>query len=392
VSSSGSGGQRSAPAEQHLGDRLAAFVDGELTDDSRDRVLAHLATCPQCKAAADEQRRLKSVIATCELPAISAGLLARLQGLPGMGNGTGPYGGNGNCTGHLAGEHDQDRGNDRTDDRTDPRSDSRRRGSGGDGPGGGPGVPSRSGARAGSGARRGPFESGLPGTGVFGQGRREFSYLTPGGDPTAPAGSRSRGFRVHELTRAAAAGPAGHSGTGGPPTATGRVPHRGTGGAGATAASRGRRFAVAAAGAFSMAAIAIGGALPMEVVGDGAARPDDGPAVSPFRGSTVSDPVSDAVPDTRGAVPRGLLGGTPAGGSPYPVPAGASGALSAASAGRGAASRPVSAGSVSSAARPLLRPGAVPVLTNPLPVVRDFPHGSAAGAGAATANSAFVLH
>jgi len=85
VTSSGTGEhrpQRPAPAEQHLGDRLAAFVDGELTDDSRDRVLAHLATCPQCKTAAAEQRRLKSVVAASELPAISAGLLARLQACP----------------------------------------------------------------------------------------------------------------------------------------------------------------------------------------------------------------------------------------------------------------------------------------------------------------------
>ncbi|MGE7383347.1 zf-HC2 domain-containing protein, partial [Serratia bockelmannii] len=33
------------PAEQHLGDRLAALVDGELKHDARERVLAHLATC-----------------------------------------------------------------------------------------------------------------------------------------------------------------------------------------------------------------------------------------------------------------------------------------------------------------------------------------------------------
>ena len=34
-----------APCEQHLGDRLAALVDGELGHDARERVLAHLATC-----------------------------------------------------------------------------------------------------------------------------------------------------------------------------------------------------------------------------------------------------------------------------------------------------------------------------------------------------------
>ncbi|WP_066947348.1 anti-sigma factor family protein [Streptomyces lushanensis] len=76
-------GTSPTPAEQHLGDRLAALVDGELDHDARERVLAHLATCAKCKAEADAQRRLKSVFAETAPPAPSAGLLARLQGLPG---------------------------------------------------------------------------------------------------------------------------------------------------------------------------------------------------------------------------------------------------------------------------------------------------------------------
>ncbi|MFE7773868.1 anti-sigma factor family protein [Streptomyces sp. NPDC057445] len=71
------------PAEQHLGDRLAALIDGELKHDARERVLAHLATCPKCKAEADAQRRLKSVFAATAPPPPSEGFLARLQGLPG---------------------------------------------------------------------------------------------------------------------------------------------------------------------------------------------------------------------------------------------------------------------------------------------------------------------
>ncbi|MFJ8883470.1 anti-sigma factor family protein [Streptomyces sp. NPDC102402] len=71
------------PAEQHLGDRLAALVDGELKHDARERVLAHLATCARCKAEADSQRRLKSAFATSAAPSPSEGFLARLQGLPG---------------------------------------------------------------------------------------------------------------------------------------------------------------------------------------------------------------------------------------------------------------------------------------------------------------------
>ncbi|GAA4774107.1 zf-HC2 domain-containing protein [Streptomyces sanyensis] len=82
------------PAEQHLGDRLAALVDGELTHDARDRVLAHLATCPRCKAEADAQRRLKNVFAQSAPPPLSESLLARLQGLPaGPGEGGGPFAG-----------------------------------------------------------------------------------------------------------------------------------------------------------------------------------------------------------------------------------------------------------------------------------------------------------
>lgn len=76
------------PAEQHLGDRLAALVDGELKHDARDRVLAHLATCTRCAAEAAAQRRLKNVFATAAPPSPSEGFLARLQGLPG-----GPIGG-----------------------------------------------------------------------------------------------------------------------------------------------------------------------------------------------------------------------------------------------------------------------------------------------------------
>ncbi|MFJ5609516.1 zf-HC2 domain-containing protein [Streptomyces sp. NPDC093221] len=260
MSSSGSGEQRAAPAEQHLGDRLAAFVDGELGDDTRDRVLAHLVTCPQCKAAASEQRRLKSVVAASEQPMLSAGLLARLQGLPGLpptGDGT----------------EDADRTRDWRD-----RDDE------GHGPGAAGGRDQE---------RRGPFDGGLLGSGVFGGGgsrrREEFSYLTPGRD-LVPGGSGGRGFRIHELTRAAAAD--------GRPEDREQpeVPaHSGSG----TAASRGRRFAFAAAGAFSMAAIALGSALPMEAAVDGGARPDDGPAVSPLS--------ANSVPDTRGVTPRGVL-------------------------------------------------------------------------------------
>ncbi|MGW3954394.1 anti-sigma factor family protein [Streptomyces sp. NPDC004752] len=88
-------GSRSKPAqghlaEEHLGDRLSALVDGELGHDARERVLAHLATCARCKSEADAQRQLKNVFAESAPPPPSESFLARLQGLPGSG---GPDGG-----------------------------------------------------------------------------------------------------------------------------------------------------------------------------------------------------------------------------------------------------------------------------------------------------------
>ncbi|MEV0961746.1 zf-HC2 domain-containing protein [Streptomyces sp. NPDC049910] len=127
------------PAEQHLGDRLAALVDGELEHDARERVLAHLATCPKCKAEADAQRRLKSVFAAAAPPPPSEGLLARLQGLP-----AGPPGG------------DDDRRGD-------------------------------------------PLGRGRPGDGVFAVNANGFGLL-PGGPGLAEGGPGS-GFRIHDVAR-----------------------------------------------------------------------------------------------------------------------------------------------------------------------------------------------
>ncbi|MEU6734552.1 zf-HC2 domain-containing protein [Streptomyces physcomitrii] len=81
-------GSRPTPAEQHLGDRLAALIDGELDHDARERVLAHLATCTKCKAEADAQRRLKKAFAQAAPPPPTESFLARLQGLPAGGDDT----------------------------------------------------------------------------------------------------------------------------------------------------------------------------------------------------------------------------------------------------------------------------------------------------------------
>ncbi|MFE9446951.1 anti-sigma factor family protein [Streptomyces sp. NPDC006739] len=101
-------------AEQHLGDRLSALVDGELGHESRERVLAHLATCARCKAEADAQRRLKNVFAEAAPPPPSESFLARLQGLPGGGDldggGTPLDGGGFSGRGADAGVFDVNRG------------------------------------------------------------------------------------------------------------------------------------------------------------------------------------------------------------------------------------------------------------------------------------------
>jgi anti-sigma factor RsiW len=65
----------------HLGDRLTALVDGELGHDERDRVLAHLAGCDQCRAEADAQRRLKQRLRSLGDAAPAPELLTRLYAM-----------------------------------------------------------------------------------------------------------------------------------------------------------------------------------------------------------------------------------------------------------------------------------------------------------------------
>ncbi|MET8100273.1 zf-HC2 domain-containing protein [Streptomyces sp. NPDC005236] len=141
-------GTRPTPAEQHLGDRLSALVDGELGHESRDRVLAHLATCAKCKAEADAQRRLKNVFAEMAPPPPSESFLARLQGLPGGGD-----------------------------------SDS----------------PRLTGGAFGGGLPGGPPGSRLPG--VFGMRGQPFGYVPAGPHADVLPPSPGRGFRIHDVSR-----------------------------------------------------------------------------------------------------------------------------------------------------------------------------------------------
>lgn len=68
----------------HLGERLTALVDGELSHDERDRALAHLAACAECRAEADMLRRLKGRLRGLGSPAGAAppmDLVGRLYAL-----------------------------------------------------------------------------------------------------------------------------------------------------------------------------------------------------------------------------------------------------------------------------------------------------------------------
>ncbi|GAA2601678.1 anti-sigma factor family protein [Streptomyces axinellae] len=228
------------PAEHHLGDRLAALVDGELGHDARERVLSHLATCRSCKAEADAQRRLKNVFADTAPPPPSDGLLARLQGLPAGGDA---------CAGRTGGS---DRG--------------------ADGPG--PGAPSANEEGA-------PPMAGLPG----GPQRSPwaFDYLPVGRGTGAGRGplTPQRGFRIHEV----------------------RVERA------ERSASRGRRFAFAAAGAFSLAALALGGSLASGSTGGAPVAKGDGggASASPVRTAPAGSGTTSR--DSRRRTPGELRGG-----------------------------------------------------------------------------------
>ncbi|MEU0332699.1 anti-sigma factor [Streptomyces sp. NPDC006193] len=231
-------------AEQHLGDRLSALVDGELGHEARERVLAHLATCARCKAEADAQRALKNVFAEAAPPPPSESFLARLQGLPGGvdpdGGGTPSLGG-----GHL---------------------------------GRGPDSPGAFGARRGE--------------------RLPFGYVPARPHGWAPAGVHGsapadRGFRIHAVGR----------------------PDDGR------SASRGLRFAFAAAGAVSLAAVALGGvttAIPGDPTAETRGGSGAGSNVTPARSAGTG--AGAALPDSQRRRPAGpllaqsgaLLGQTPA--------------------------------------------------------------------------------
>lgn len=88
----------------HLGRRLSALVDGELSDDERDQAHSHLVSCAACRAEAAALRTLKQrmrglgeatadgaltrrLIALEELPGDAAGHLPGMAGTASPGRG-----------------------------------------------------------------------------------------------------------------------------------------------------------------------------------------------------------------------------------------------------------------------------------------------------------------
>ena len=77
--------------KRHLGERLSALIDGELNDAQRERVLAHLAKCDECRQEAAALRLLKRRMHTLGEAAAADALTWRLLALaPSGGQGQGP--------------------------------------------------------------------------------------------------------------------------------------------------------------------------------------------------------------------------------------------------------------------------------------------------------------
>ncbi|MFF7992773.1 zf-HC2 domain-containing protein [Kitasatospora xanthocidica] len=202
-----------AAEEHHLGDRLSAFLDGELGHDSRERVQAHLATCPQCLAEADEGRGVKHLLTRTAPPGPSSALMARLMAV-------------GNLPEDGPADGDWPSGRGRRDDDDDL-------------PGGGVAA---TGTLGGSRLTGGSFGRGAGAS--FGAGALGADAPVPGVDPRA----FGRGAVLRPLMGRRTARPEPDAGARTQPSA-----------AALRSSARGRRLVFAAAGAFSVAAVTLGG-------------------------------------------------------------------------------------------------------------------------------------
>ncbi|MEO3793629.1 anti-sigma factor [Nonomuraea sp. B10E15] len=62
----------------HLGERVSALVDGELNHTERERALAHLTFCADCRREVESMRALKSRLRSLDDPAMPADLTMSL--------------------------------------------------------------------------------------------------------------------------------------------------------------------------------------------------------------------------------------------------------------------------------------------------------------------------
>lgn len=67
----------------HLGDRVSAYVDGQLPISLTERVTAHLATCPACREAVERERSVKTALTGMFEPAPGAEFMISLMALGG---------------------------------------------------------------------------------------------------------------------------------------------------------------------------------------------------------------------------------------------------------------------------------------------------------------------
>ena len=306
-----------AADEHHLGERLSAFVDGELGHDSRDRVQAHLATCRQCLAEADEGRAVKHLLTHTGTPAPSSALMARLLAVGALGDRQGD--------GEQPDDGDRPAGP-AARRRRDDDADDQHGGGGPGGPGAGP-LAAVSGTLGGSRLTGGSFGRGAGSS--FGGGALGAGAPLPGVDPRAfGRGSVLRPLMGRRGPQAAAQRPPAPEA---PATAV-----RASQGASEPVqrqTPRPRRFvfAAAAAGAFSVAAVTLGGVGGVSSPAEGDRH---GTAVTPARGPvggaaqvSVSGQVpvdfpaaqvaatrSAALPDGPGRFPGA---DSPYGGAPY---------------------------------------------------------------------------
>jgi len=65
----------------HLGQRISALIDGELSDAERDRVLTHLAGCDECRQEAVALRALKQRMHSLGEAMVDAALTGRLMAM-----------------------------------------------------------------------------------------------------------------------------------------------------------------------------------------------------------------------------------------------------------------------------------------------------------------------